>query len=132
MRVLPYWSLRNQPSLSITLGNGIFSVACNYLPNSTLPSHRRMSPGMQPMADLSSPAPTYNRLHLRIRPAPKCGRQLCTATGVDGEKVVWRHFGSDTHEFSELILWSDTALKATGSVGVEAHNLVYEEKRSSM
>lgn len=104
--------------------NGIFSFADHCLPRGTPPSHRYISPGMQPVDQLGGlpPAGIYT---CGFDPLRDVGIEYAHKTESAGNHVAWRHYDSFTHGFLQMTAWSDDATKAVKEVASDLKKFMY-------
>ncbi|KAI1807427.1 Alpha/Beta hydrolase protein [Daldinia bambusicola] len=106
--------------------NGIFSFADHYLPRAPdtdtegangppAPSHRYVSPGMQPVEKLGGlpPAAVFT---CGFDPLRDVGVEYAAKLRKAGNKVVWCHYPELTHGFLQMAPWSGEAGQAVGDV----------------
>lgn len=108
----------------IHIGNGIFSFADHYAPRGTPPSHRYISPGMQPITKLKGAPPAYVYT-CGFDPLRDVGVEYASKLQEAGVAVTWRHFEELTHGFLQFAPWSRRALEATRCVGEDLGGAVY-------
>ncbi|KAI8964195.1 Alpha/Beta hydrolase protein [Daldinia sp. FL1419] len=107
--------------------NGIFSFADHYLPRAPdaafPPSHRYISPGMQPVEELAGvpPAAVFT---CGFDPLRDVGVEYAAKLRRAGNKVVWCHYPQLTHGFLQMAPWSAEAEDAVGEVARVVRELV--------
>ncbi|KAI1476046.1 Alpha/Beta hydrolase protein [Daldinia eschscholtzii] len=95
--------------------NGIFSFADHYLPRAPdaayPPSHRYISPGMQPVEKLSGlpPAAVFT---CGFDPLRDVGVEYAAKLRKAGNQVTWCHYPDLTHGFLQMAPWSGEAERA--------------------
>ncbi|KAK6953550.1 hypothetical protein Daesc_005855 [Daldinia eschscholtzii] len=99
--------------------NGIFSFADHYLPRAPdaayPPSHRYISPGMQPVEKLAGlpPAAVFT---CGFDPLRDVGVEYAAKLKKAGNTVTWCHYPDLTHGFLQMAPWSGEAERAVMEV----------------
>lgn len=108
--------------------NGIFSFADHYLPRAPgkpfPPSHRYVSPGMQPIEELKGMPPAA-LFTCGFDPLRDVGVEFGHKSQKAGNEVSWYHYPELTHGFLQMAPWSEEAMKATLDVAKELKRMAY-------